>query len=61
MIHEQAKALLDPTPEMRIENGDEENLEQNEPPPISNWSNDKEVSTEAHSFITIPLEIQHEP
>ena len=35
-----------------------EHREQIEPP---NLSNDKEVSTEAHSFITIPLEIQHEP
>jgi hypothetical protein len=61
MVHEQAKALLDPTPEMRTENGGEENQEQIEPPPISNWSNDKEVSTEVHSFITIPLETQHEP
>jgi hypothetical protein len=60
MIHEQAKALLDPTPEMQTKNGDEESQEQIEPPPISNWSNDKEVSTEAHSFLTIPLETQHE-
>ena len=63
MIHEQAKALLDPTLEMRIENGEEvkeehleqvEGREQIEPPP--DLSNDKEVSTKAHSFITIPLE-----
>jgi hypothetical protein len=58
MIHEQAKALLDPTPEMRTENGEEENLEHIEPQPISNWSNEKEVSTEAHSLMTIPLETQ---
>jgi hypothetical protein len=58
MVHEQAKALLDPTLEMWTENGEEENLEQIEPPPISNWPNDKEVSTEAHSLITIPLETQ---
>jgi hypothetical protein len=56
MIHEQAKALLDPTPEMRTENGEEEMEEQIEPLPILNWSNDKEVSTEAHSLIIIPLE-----
>jgi hypothetical protein len=61
MVHEQAKALLDPAPKMWIEIGDEEMVEQIEPPPISNWSNDKEVSTEAHSFITIPLETQYEP
>jgi hypothetical protein len=56
MIHEQAKALLDPTPEIRTNNGKEEMEEQIEPPPILNWSNDNEVSTEAHSLITIPLE-----
>jgi hypothetical protein len=61
MVHEQAKALLDPTPEMWTENGKEENLEQIEPPPISNWPNDKEVSIEAHSLITIPLETQQIP
>jgi hypothetical protein len=61
IIHEQAKALLDPTLEMRTENGDKENQEQIQPLPISNWSNDKEVSTEAHSIITIPLTTQHEP
>jgi hypothetical protein len=36
----------------------EEQVEQFEPPPISNPSYDKEVSTEAHSFVTIPLETQ---
>jgi hypothetical protein len=61
MVHEQAKALLDPAPEMRMENGDKEMEEQIEPPPISNWSNDKEVSTKTHSFITIPLKTQHDP
>jgi hypothetical protein len=60
MVHEQAKALLDPAPEMRTENGKEEMKEQIEPPPISNWPNDEEVSTEAHSFITIPLETYHQ-
>jgi hypothetical protein len=55
MVHEQAKALLDLTPEMRTENGEEEMKEQIEPPPISNWPNDKEVSTETHPFVTIPL------
>jgi hypothetical protein len=59
MVHEQAKALLDPAPEMQTENGEEEKKEQFEPPPISNWPNDKEVSTEAHSFVTIPLETYH--
>jgi hypothetical protein len=61
MIHEQAKALLDPTPEMQTENGEEEMEEQIEPPPILNWSNDKDVSIEAHSFVTILLETFHSP
>jgi hypothetical protein len=34
--------------------------EQIETPPMPNLSNDKEVSTEAHSFVIIPLETQHE-
>jgi hypothetical protein len=61
MIHEQAKALLDPTLEMRTKNGEEEMEEQIEPPLILNWSNDKEVNTEVHSLITIPLETLHVP
>jgi hypothetical protein len=61
MIHEQAKALLDPTPKMQTENGEEEMEEQIEPPPILNWSNDKDVSIEVHSFVTIPLETFHSP
>jgi hypothetical protein len=43
------------------EEGKEEQVKQIEPPPITNLSNDREVSIEAHSFITIPLESQHEP
>jgi hypothetical protein len=61
VVHEQVKALLDPAPEMRTENGEEEMEEQIEPPPISNWPNDKEMSIEAHSLITIPLETQQIP
>ena len=38
----------------------EENYEQIEPPPNSNLSNEKEVSTEAHSFVTILLDTHHE-
>jgi hypothetical protein len=56
MIHEKAKALLDRTLEMRTENGEEEMEEQIEPSPILDWSNDKDVSTKAHSLITIPFE-----
>jgi hypothetical protein len=86
MISEQAKALLDSTPEVRPENGETteisspdtsssaakeeekeehlesvEHLEQIESPSTPNLSNDKEMSTEAHSFITIPFETLHEP
>jgi curved DNA-binding protein CbpA len=39
----------------------EEQVEKIEPPPIPNLSNDKEVNTETHSFVTIPLETQLEP
>ena len=68
MIREQAKALLDPTPELQTENGEKvknEHLEQAKrqeqvEPPLDP-SNDKEVSTEAHSFVTISLETYHEP
>jgi hypothetical protein len=60
LVHEHAKALLDPALEIRTENGKEEMKEQIEPLPISNWPNDKEVSTEAHCFITIPLETYHQ-
>jgi hypothetical protein len=38
-----------------------EHMEQIETPSTPNQSNDKEVSTEAHSFITIPFETLHEP
>ena len=68
MIHEQAKVLLDPTPEMQTENGEEvkeEHLEQaqhhEQIEPLPDLSNDKKVSTEAHFFIIIPLETQYEP
>jgi hypothetical protein len=39
----------------------EEHVEHTAPPPNPNTSNDKEMSTEAHSFITIPRETFHEP
>jgi hypothetical protein len=39
----------------------EEHLKHTAPLPNPNTSNDKEMSTEAHSFITIPLETFHEP
>jgi len=86
MVCEQAEALLDSTPEIRLKNGETtkisfpntsslaaeeeekdehlesvEHLEQIEPPLTPNLSNDKEVSSKAHFFITIPLETIHEP
>jgi hypothetical protein len=39
----------------------EEKVEQLEPLPNPNMPNDKEVSTEAHFFVTIPFETQLEP
>jgi hypothetical protein len=44
---------------MQTGNGEEEKKEQFKPPPILNWPNDKEVSIETHSFVTIPLETYH--
>jgi hypothetical protein len=38
-----------------------EHLEHTEPLPNPHMTNEKEVNTEAHSFITIPLETFHEP
>jgi len=38
-----------------------EHLEHTAPPSNPNLSNDKEISIEAHSFITIPLKTLHEP
>jgi hypothetical protein len=82
MIHEQAEALLDSTPEIRPKNGETteisspnrfssiaeeeekeehlesvEHLEQIEPRSTPNLSNDKEITTEAHSFI--PFLLRH--
>ena len=42
-------------------NEGEEKEEQIEPPENPNLSSDKEVSTEASSFIIVPLETHHEP
>ena len=57
--HTQTTTIL--VSEEKVVSKVEEKEERIEPLPISNWSNDKEVSTKAHSFITIPLETQHEP
>jgi len=44
-----------------VEEEKEEHLEHTAPPSNSKSSNDNKMSTEAHSFITIPLETFHEP
>ena len=58
--HEHAQTTTILVSEEKDVNKVEEKDEQIEPPPIPNLSNDKEVSTEAHSLVTIPLETQHE-
>jgi hypothetical protein len=55
--HENAQTTTTLVSEEEAVNKVEEMEEQIEPPP--NLSNDKEVSTEAHSSITIPLETYH--
>jgi hypothetical protein len=62
--HEHVQATTTLVNEERADNHEEEEEEmeeQIEPSPILNWSNDKDVSTEAHSFVTIPLETYHSP
>ena len=54
--HEHAQITTILVSEEKAVNKVEENEEQMEPPPILNLSNDKEVSIEAHSLVTIPLE-----
>jgi hypothetical protein len=58
--HEHAQTTTILVSEEKAVNKVEENKEQIEPPPIPNLSNEMEVSTEAHSFVTIPLETHHE-
>ena len=60
--HELVQTTTTLISEEKVDNHEEEEeemKEQIEPPP--NPSIDKEVSTEAHSFVTIPLETYHEP
>jgi hypothetical protein len=76
LVPEQDEALLDSTSEISFpticssaaekeEKGEHlesvEHLEHTKPSSNPNLSNDKEMSTEAHSFITIPFETLHEP
>jgi hypothetical protein len=58
--HEYAQTTTKLVSEEKAVNEVEEKEKQFEPPPIPNLSNDKEVSTEPHSFVTIPLETHHE-
>ena len=57
--HEPAQTTTIVVSEKKVVSKAEEKDKQIEPPPISNLSNEKEVSTETHSFITIPLERHH--
>ena len=57
--HENGQTTTILVSEEKAVNKVEEKEEQIEPPP--NFSNDKEVSTKAHYFVTIPLETQLEP
>jgi hypothetical protein len=63
--HEHVQATTTLVSEERADNHEEEEkeeeVEQIEPPQNSNLSNDKEVSTKAHSFVTISLETYHSP
>jgi hypothetical protein len=59
--HEHAQTTTILVSEEKAVNKVEEKEEQIEPPPTPNLSSDKEVSSKAHSFITIPLETQHKP
>ena len=58
--HEHAHTTTKLVSEEKAVNKVEEKEKQFEPPPNPNRSNDKEVSTEAHSFVTIPLKTHHE-
>jgi hypothetical protein len=59
--HEHVQATTTLVSEERADTQKEEQVEKFEPPQNSNPSNDKEVSIEAHSFVTIPLETYDSP
>jgi hypothetical protein len=63
--HEHVQTTITLVSTERADNHEEEEkekqVEQFEPPQNSNPSNDKEMSIEAHSFVTIPLETYHSP
>ena len=54
--HENAQTTTILVSEKKVVSKVKEKEEQIEPLPIQKLSNDKDVSTEAYSFITIPLE-----
>jgi hypothetical protein len=62
-VHEHAQTTTTLFSEERADNHEEEEEKKKQFEPLPNpiRSNDKEVSTEAHSFVTIPLETQLEP
>jgi hypothetical protein len=55
-VHEHAQITTTLVREDKAVNKVEEKDEEIEPPPTPIFSNDKEMSTEAYSFVTIPLE-----
>jgi hypothetical protein len=57
--HVQATILVSEEKAVNKKEEKEEQVEQFEPSP--NLSNDKEVSIETHSLVTIPLETNHSP
>jgi hypothetical protein len=59
-MHEHTQTTTKLVSEEKAFNKVEEKEKQFEPPPIPNLSNDMEVSTESHSFVTIPLDAHHE-
>jgi hypothetical protein len=59
--HENAQTTTTLVSEEKAVSKVKEKKEQFELPPILNWFNDKDVSIEAHSFVTIPLETYHAP
>jgi hypothetical protein len=60
-VHENVQTTITLISEEKTVNKVEEEEEQIEPPSTPKLFNGKEVSSETHSFVTIPLETQHEP
>jgi hypothetical protein len=60
-VHENVQTTITLISEEKTVNKVEEKEEQIEPPSTPKLFNGKELSSETHSFVTIPLETQHEP